>query len=151
MILHCPLCHGTFSLDALIQDQAGRELLMLMAQQGPLGPPLLQYLTLFRSEKRALPFDRSLRLAQDVLALPAPPEQLAVALAETVESLRARREQGGPVKPLRNHNYLKRVLESQPAPLPGSSEVPGPRPPAPGSASSKTARAIGRLDSWKKR
>jgi hypothetical protein len=146
MILHCPLCHGQFSAEALIQDQAGRDLLVLMAQNGALGPQLLQYLTLFRSEKRALAFDRALRLAKEALEIPAAPEQLAAAMAETVEALRGR---GG--KALKNHNYLKRVLESTPAavgahpcvrPKPGQAQGPAP--------TSKTARAIGRLENWKK-
>jgi len=45
MILHCPLCHGKFSIEALVQDQAGRDLLALMAQHGAVGPQLLQYPT----------------------------------------------------------------------------------------------------------
>lgn len=146
MILHCPLCHGQFSIEALIQDQAGRDLLVLMAQNGTLGPQLLQYLTLFRSEKRALAFDRALRLAREVLEIPAAPEQLAAAMAETVEALRGR---GG--KPLKNHNYLKRVLESQP-PAPAAVQAATPAAvPAPEAAPaiSKTARAIGRLEGWK--
>lgn len=144
MILHCPLCHGQFSIEALIQDQAGRDLLVLMAQNGTLGPQLLQYLTLFRSEKRALAFDRALRLAREVLGIPAAPEHLAAAMAETVEALRGR---GG--KPLKNHNYLKRVLESQPpAAVQAATPAAVPAPEA-APAISKTARAIGRLEGWK--
>lgn len=108
MVIHCPLCHGQFSLEALIQDQAGRDLLVLMAQAGSHGPQLLQYLTLFRSQTRALAFDRALKLAKEALEIPASPDVLAAAMAETVEALRGR---GG--KPLKNHNYLKRVVESQ--------------------------------------
>lgn len=144
MILHCPLCHGQFSIEALIQDQAGRDLLVLIAKAGHLGPPLLAYLTLFRSQKRALAFDRALRLAREVLDIPAAPEQLAAAMAETVEALRGR---GG--KPLKNHNYLKRVLESQPpAAVQAATPAAVPAPEA-APAISKTARAIGRLEGWK--
>ncbi|MBE2888970.1 hypothetical protein [Geobacter anodireducens] len=146
MILHCPLCHGQFSIEALIQDQAGRDLLVLMAQNGAIGPQLLQYLTLFRSQKRALAFDRALRLAREVLEIPAAPEHLAAAMAETVEALRGR---GG--KPLKNHNYLKRVLESQPqVAMPAATAAAVPAPEA-APAISKTARAIGRLEGWKNR
>lgn len=148
MILHCPLCHGQFSIEALIQDQAGRDLLMLIARAGHMGPALLSYLTLFRSQKRALAFDRALRLAREVMEIPAAPEHLAAAMAETVEALRGR---GG--KPLKNHNYLKRVLESQPpgaVPAATPAAIP-PAGPAPETAPaiSKTARAIGRLEGWK--
>jgi hypothetical protein len=146
MIFHCPLCHGAFSIEALVQDQAGRDLLCLIVKAGPLAPALFAYLSLFRSEKRALAFDRAHRLAVEVLDLPASPEQLAAALAETVESLRTKREQGQ-AKPLKNHNYLKRVLESVPfavtSPSVHSIQETTPAP------TSKTARAIGRLNKWK--
>lgn len=95
MILHCPCCHARFSAEMLAQDEAARELLALR-----LSPALLAYLGLFRSPQRALAFDRALKLAREVLAL-SPPDE---ALAETVEALRGK----GPIK---NHNYLKRVME----------------------------------------
>ncbi|WP_298438002.1 hypothetical protein [Geobacter sp.] len=142
MILHCPLCHGQFSIEALIQDQAGRDLLVLMAQHGQLGPQLLQYLTLFRSEKRALAFDRALRLAKEALEIPASPEQLAAAMAETVEALRGR---GG--KPLKNHNYLRRVLESQAATPPSPPYGIGGVPEGRGGVSRRKA-AIAALVEW---
>lgn len=145
MILHCPLCHAAFSIEALIQDQAGRELLALFANKAT--PSLLPYLSLFRSEKRALAFDRALKLAKEALQL-GDPAQLEAAMAETVESMRSKREQGQG-KPLKNHNYLKRVLESTTAsPVTALATVEeGAQRSA---AKSKTATAIGRLESWKR-
>jgi hypothetical protein len=111
MILHCPCCHAHYSIEALTQDAAARELLGMRAT---MPPNLLSYLTLFRSETRALSFDRALKLAKETLQLSDNTVQLDAAMAETVESMRAKREQGVLGKPLKNHNYLKRVLESTP-------------------------------------
>jgi hypothetical protein len=108
MQLICPCCHARYPLDAANQDEAARELLAL---RGTLPPrcwnPLIGYLGLFRSETRALAWDRALKLAREVMALNADPDRLENALAETVEALRLK---GG--APLKNHNYLKRVLEN---------------------------------------
>lgn len=117
MIFHCPLCHGAFSIEALVQDQAGRDLLCMVVKAGPLAPTLLSYLSLFRSEKRALAYDRALKLAQEVMELSGNQAHLAAAMAETAEALRQKREQGQ-AKPLKNHNYLRRVLENQIPPSP---------------------------------
>jgi hypothetical protein len=145
MILHCPCCHARFSIEALTQDTAARELL---GMRGAMPPSLLSYLTLFRSEKRALSFDHALKLAKEALALSGNPAQLEAAMAQTVESMRAKREQGE-AKPLKNHNYLKRVLESTPAALPApTSSDEGMSVPA--SARSKTASAIGALETYKR-
>ena len=110
MLGRCPVCHAHISLEAVCQDEAGRELLGLLATlPGETGRALVQYLGLFRPEKRDLANDRALRLAREALALSADPARLARAMSETVEALRAK---GG--GPLRNHNYLRRVLEGLP-------------------------------------
>jgi len=102
----CPICHNRISLEALAQDEAGRELLSLLAKlDTEAGTGLVAYLGLFRSNTRDLANDRALKLAREVLEL-APCLTLAPAMRQTVEQIRAK---GG--KPLSNHNYLKRVLE----------------------------------------
>lgn len=111
MNLSCPCCHAKYPLEAALDGEAAGELQLLLAQAGPLARPLIAYLGLFRSKTRALSFDRAVRLAAEVLALSADGRQLALALAETVEAIRAKRDQGQ-IKPLTNHNYLRRVLES---------------------------------------
>ncbi len=144
MILHCPCCHAQFSIEAVIQDEEARR---LIGMKGEFPPALFAYLSLFRSEKRALAWDRMTRLTVEVLAIGeqgAGSGALNEAMAETVEALRGKGK-----GPLKNHNYLKRVLESRQA---VSSErgavqaVTGPRSPV---QASKTASAIGRLEQWK--
>jgi len=104
----CPVCHAHLHLDALVQDEAGRELLGLCATlPDDLGRALVGYLGLFRPAKSDLANDRALRLAREVLALDQDTARLAWALPETVESLRAK----GESRRMTNHNYLKRVLE----------------------------------------
>lgn len=117
-LTRCPVCHSRIGLEQCTQDEAGRELLAILAKQDTLtGSALVAYLGLFRSPNRDLSNDRALKLANEVLAL-ADTYRLTSCLAHTVESLRAKRQeqhaQGMSIKPLSNHNYLKKVLESTP-------------------------------------
>jgi len=141
MNLHCPCCHAQFSIELLTQDAAARELLGMRAA---MPPHLLSYLTLFRSEKRALAFDRALKLAKEALQLSSDLAQLDAAMAETVESMKAKRDQGQ-AKPLKNHNYLKRVLESTPA-TGVSSSLTTQR--SASSSTSKRAQSFDALETW---
>lgn len=122
MNLTCPCCHAKYSLDAALESEAAGELQVLLAQAGPLARPLIAYLGMFRSKTRALSFDRAVRLAREVLEIPGDQRALGVALAETVESLRAKRD-AGDVRPLTKHNYLLRVLESTTALPAGRTEA----------------------------
>jgi hypothetical protein len=107
----CPVCHAHLHLDALVQDEAGRELLGLCATlPDDLGRALVGYLSLWRPARGDLDHARALKLAREVLALDPDPARLAWALAETVESLRAK----GEARRMTNHNYLRRVLEGMP-------------------------------------
>lgn len=111
MLGRCPVCHSQISLEAVCQDEAGRELLGVLANlPGEASRALVQYLGLFRPEKRDLSNDRALRLAREALALCADSLRLSAAMAETVEAIRAK---SGAV-PMKNHNYLRRVLEGMP-------------------------------------
>lgn len=102
----CPICHTRISLDALAQDEAGRELLGLLAKlDGDTGAALVGYLGLFRSQSRDLANDRALRLAKESLALSESLPALTEAMRITVEQIRAK---GG--DPLSKHNYLIKVL-----------------------------------------
>ncbi|MDH5185199.1 MAG: hypothetical protein OEX12_15055, partial [Gammaproteobacteria bacterium] len=65
----------------------------------------------FRSPSRDLANDRALRLVREVLALYPEQQGLTTGLAETIQAMRVKQDAGG-FKPLSNHNYLKRVLES---------------------------------------
>ena len=111
MLGRCPVCHSQISLEAVCQDEAGRELLGILANlPGEASRALVQYLGLFRPEKRDLSNDRALHLAREVLALCADSLRLSAAMSETVEAIRAK---SGAV-PMKNHNYLRRVLEGMP-------------------------------------
>ena len=115
MLGRCPVCHSQISLEAVCQDEAGRELLGLLANlPGETSRALVRYLGLFRPEKRDLSNDRALRLAREVLALCADSLRLSAAMSETVEAIRAK---SGAV-PMKNHNYLRRVLEGMPVAMP---------------------------------
>ncbi len=103
----CPICHARIGVDALVQDESGRELLGLLCKLNTeAGSALVAYLGLFRSTTRDLANDKALRLAKSALAL-APWEMVTAAMQQTVESLQGK---GG--RALTNHNYLKKVLEA---------------------------------------
>lgn len=107
----CPICHSHLHLDALIQDDAGSELLGVLAGLGrPLARPLVQYLALFRPAKSDLSNARALKLAQETLDI-ADRDSLIAGLQDTIRSLHEKRQRGEN-KPLKNHNYLKQVLAS---------------------------------------
>ena len=137
----CPICHHRISLDSLAQDEAGRDLLALLSRIDiEIGTALVSYLSLFRSSKRDLANDRALRLAKEVMALSGDHARLNIALAETVEAIRSK----PPGPPLRNHNYLKRVLESV-----ASRPIITPSEGKPMAPTSKTGQALVRLEKMK--
>ncbi|MDO8940874.1 MAG: hypothetical protein Q7U98_17100 [Methylicorpusculum sp.] len=143
----CPICHHRISLDALAQDEAGRELLgLLAAMNTDSGTALVSYLGLFRSVNRDLANDRALKLCKEALAL-APVQMVTAAMRQTVESVRAK---GG--KSLTNHNYLKRVLEDRllnGVDSAGDQLIKGTdQPNPPEKAKSKTAQALQALEDF---
>ncbi len=124
----CPVCHSHIQLEALVQDDAGSELLGVLAGLGrPLARPLVQYLGLFRPEKSDLSNARALKLAQETLAI-ADRDSLIAGLHDAVRSLHEKRQRGE-YQPLKNHNYLKKVL---------ASVAPDARNPAPEAANRKS-------------
>ena len=110
-IARCPACHAHIDLEAVVQDEAGRELLAILARlDDQLGPALVQYLGLFRPAKQDLSNARATKLAREVLEMGAGPA-LREALLETVDAMRAK-QAGGAYDRLTNHRYLKKVLAS---------------------------------------
>ena len=98
-LTRCPVCHSRLNLESLVQDDAGRDLLALLARlEKNTGAALVTYLGLFRSPSRDLANDRALRLAKETLELEQP-NALTAALAHTVESMRVK-QQAGQFKPL---------------------------------------------------
>lgn len=115
MLGRCPVCHSHISLESVCQDEAGRELLALLATlPGDASRALVQYLGLFRPEKRDLSNDRALRLAREAMALCADYLRLSAAMSETVEAIRGKCGAKSGAAPMKNHNYLRRVLEGMP-------------------------------------
>lgn len=115
MRIRCPACKSEFSLEAAIESEAGSEFIgVIVNLPRDLQRPLIAYLGLFRAEKRLLSWDRTLRLARETLSLEADHDRLSAALANTVESIRRKRDQGS-FKPFTNHNYLKTILADTPS------------------------------------
>ena len=139
----CPACHARISLDALVQDQAGRKLMALLAGlNSQTGAALIAYLNLFRSPARELSNGRALRLANEALAMSADAAHLTRAMCDTVEAIRRK----GQFQPLRSHGYLRRVLASGPV----SVVAPAAVSPAP-VAQTKQGQAVVRLQNFKRR
>ena len=113
MDIRCPCCHSTFGLEHINEDEALREMMALLADlPRDTSRPLVAYVGLFRGKTRATAYERQLRLAREALALAGDMGLVGAALSETVEAIRAKRDSGEDTRPLRNHNYLKRVVES---------------------------------------
>lgn len=140
----CPVCHSHINLEAIVQDEAASKLAgMLAVMDGELSRPLVGYLGLFRTAKRDLANDRALKLCQEVTALTTDHARLAAALVQTVEQIRSKG--GGPLK---NHNYLKAVLEStETANLPACTKSQTGK----GARVSKTEQALMSIESVKSR
>ena len=111
-LTRCPICHNEISLEALLEDDSGRELLTLVTKlTHGCAKPMISYIGLFRTPKSNLSNSRAVKLITEVLALYEPSRHLAHALRETVNNIHAKRILGE-YKALKNHNYLKSVYES---------------------------------------
>ena len=103
----CPICHSEISLEALIKDDAGRELLNTIVNiGGNCGRAVVSYLGLFKPQKNSLANSRALKIVQSLLELYSPSNVLEKALMDTVEQVRRNRRETGRCEPLANHNYL---------------------------------------------
>jgi len=150
MKITCTSCHTIMHLEAAMEEAAGREFAAYVCGLGEVARPLVAYLGLFRPATRALAYERMIRLAREVVELSVDSYQLAAALSETVEALRQKRDEGD-VRPLKNHRYLAKVLGNTSPALTGSPSLSRRGPGGGEEPSSKTARAIGRLQSRKSR
>jgi hypothetical protein len=112
MQLTCPCCHAHIPLESAMQDDAGRELVALLLALPPdLARALVHYLSFFRPLKQQLGWGRALRLSREVQALEVDAGRLQAGLVEVARTLGERRQAAG-WKPLGNHNYLRRCLET---------------------------------------
>jgi len=143
MQLTCPCCHARNSIEAFTQDEACRQMFIKCGTLPPgIWSTLTAYLSLFRSESRALSWDRALKLTTSLLELQADPASLDQAMQITVESLRSKVG-----KPLKDHNYLKRVLESSSSSA-HLADQNRPLTPASERNTSKRVQALEALSQW---
>lgn len=117
-LCRCPICHSDIHLEALVEDEAGRELLGKISQlTHGVAQPMVAYLGLFKPPKSNLSNSRALKIFKEVLALYPCSLLLAHALSETVLSIRKNRleemQAGKQTESLTNHNYLKKVYKTQ--------------------------------------
>ena len=144
MLIHCPACGTDFPLVAALQDDAARELVGLLASEPALFAATINYLSLFKPAKSRLSWTRALDLTKSALELEPNRAQLAAAMIKTAEAIRAKSG-----KQLKNHNYLKQVLEAPPGASLGAqaSRLPCKQScAAPASTQSKTATAVQSLN-----
>lgn len=107
----CPTCHSALHLDAMVQDEAGRELMATLAKlNSKIASSVLQYISLFRPAKSNLNNGRALKLLTETLELTPNLQLLTAGCDATVRNIHNKRQQDETVKPLSNHNYLKQVL-----------------------------------------
>ncbi|PJG86195.1 hypothetical protein [Conservatibacter flavescens] len=111
-LCRCPICHSDLHLEALVEDEAGRELLHKILSLGECARPVSSYLGLFKPVKSTLANSRALKILNSLLEIYPPSNLLAHALSETVTQVRRNRQENGRIEPLANHNYLKKVYES---------------------------------------
>ena len=115
----CPACGFAAGLEAYIADADWRDAVMAAAElPSDCGALAIRYVGLFRPEKRALSPDRAARLIREVCdmiikgldfdrrRIEAPSHVWRQALIEILERPDLRR-------PLRNHNYLLRIVQSK--------------------------------------
>ncbi len=113
-LCRCPICRSEISLDQLIEDDAGREMLGLISElKSGVARPLVNYIALFRPLKTSLSNSRALKLMREVLAMYAQTPLLTHALSETVNAVRKNRRENTNPAPLANHNYLRQVYDAQ--------------------------------------
>ena len=111
-LCRCPVCHSDIHLDSLLEDDAGREMLGIIANlRGDNARALVSYIALFRPEKAALSNARALKLMREVLDMYQPSPLLSHALTETTNGVMKNRRETRNVVALTNHNYLKKVYE----------------------------------------
>lgn len=113
METRCPCCHTTFTLEHAMEDESLREMMAILSDlPRDVSRPLVAYIGLFRGKTRAMAYERQLRIMREALALATDTLVVGAALSDTVEAIRTKRDTGEDTRPLRNHNYLKRVVET---------------------------------------
>ncbi len=132
MKLTCPNCLSYFDMAQAVEDDSGRQLMVLLGRQGELSRDLVPYLRLFKPRTQALRWSRALALATDIEAMRQQyhPADLAHGMRQTVDAMMSK----GSFTPLNSHNYLKKILKdlgnkgrsttSQPSPAHSPVQLP---------------------------
>lgn len=119
MLIRCPACGASASLDTIVDSDEARGLLNAALGATPVGPHLVRYIALFRPAKTRLSWSRVATLLGELLPdirreaitakgrdwpTPAPLWRAAI------ETLLAKRDAGTLVLPLTSHGLLHTVL-----------------------------------------
>ncbi len=118
MKLVCPSCGATASADAWLNDTECRLMLAEVVKlPAPLPPSVICYLSLFRSENRALGWKKALRLVREIKELTAtgyvrfkglPDRDCSPAIWAKAMDIMVEGRQHLTL-PMPNHNYLRKV------------------------------------------
>lgn len=117
MRITCPACYTDFPIEAGINDLNARDALVSALNLTPIGKRLLAYIRFFKPEKRALPWEKVVKILNEIVPMiqagkiefggrvwPAPApywEQAIEQMIDTREKLRL---------PLKNHKYLFAII-----------------------------------------
>jgi|APLak6261659701_1056019.scaffolds.fasta_scaffold00073_12 hypothetical protein len=122
MMIKCPACGASASLDALIDDDPAAQALLLALKITPVGRSLVKYLGLFRPAKRQLswskvasllgelqPLIEAQRIERNGIAYDAPNVLWEVAIDKVLQM----RDLGKLQTPLKTHGYLFDVMVTE--------------------------------------
>lgn len=112
----CPHCRGLLNISAIALNKASDELLAIYsALPGTMSLALADYIQLFAPDKSDLSITRQLKLTHEVFDLASETDMsvLCNALALTVRHIRQSWQTNGYRKMGDDHNYLKKVLETE--------------------------------------
>jgi hypothetical protein len=122
MLIKCPACGASASLDALIDDEPAAQALMLALKLSPVGRSLVKYLGLFRPAKRQLswskvvtllgeltPMIESQRISRNGVIYEAPMAVWEVA----IDKVLMMRDSGKLATPLKSHGYLLEIIVTE--------------------------------------
>lgn len=122
MLIKCPNCGASSSLDALLSNNAASEAIMALAKTTPHGELLIRYIGLFRPAKSQLTWKRvatlinelapmmaAQRIERDGQVYDAPPHVWQIAL----EKMLTLRGQGKITTPLGGHGYLLDIIKTE--------------------------------------
>jgi hypothetical protein len=120
MKLACPSCGALMSLDVIVAHDGARDAVQAALQlPAPLGKLLIQYLTLFRPEKRQLTLERVASILGELLPMIESGKirrdgrEVAIALpvwAAGLQEIMDKHRQKPLTTPLKSHGYLLEIL-----------------------------------------